>query len=80
MDYQGDFDQSLYIEAWQLASLRYPILRTSFDWEKEIVQIVHEGISINEDNFAYEDLRHLATEEQDGAINTIQKARPQHRL
>ncbi|MBD2786612.1 non-ribosomal peptide synthetase, partial [Xenorhabdus sp. 3] len=40
LDYHAPIDLAAYQQAWALASLRYPILRTAFDWEEEILQIV----------------------------------------
>ncbi|WP_323861657.1 condensation domain-containing protein, partial [Xenorhabdus doucetiae] len=40
LDYHAPIDLAAYQQAWALASLRFPILRTAFDWEGEILQIV----------------------------------------
>ncbi|MBD2797151.1 amino acid adenylation domain-containing protein, partial [Xenorhabdus sp. 18] len=43
LDYHAPIDLAAYQQAWALASLRFPILRTAFDWEGEILQIVTTG-------------------------------------
>ncbi|WP_339379120.1 amino acid adenylation domain-containing protein [Xenorhabdus lircayensis] len=73
LDYHAHLDLTAYQQAWALASLRFPILRTAFDWEGEILQIVTEGASIGPTNFTLKDISPLPTEERDGAIEAIQQ-------
>ena len=43
---QQALDIEAFQQAWALASLRYPTLRTSFDWHSDILQVVTPGASI----------------------------------
>ncbi|MBD2812906.1 hypothetical protein ID853_19035, partial [Xenorhabdus sp. Vera] len=62
-----------YQQAWALASLRFPTLRTAFNWAEEVLQIVTEGISIYPANFDMEDISQLPEETWNDAIDTIQR-------
>ncbi|WP_338805220.1 amino acid adenylation domain-containing protein [Xenorhabdus griffiniae] len=73
LDYHTALNPAAYQQAWSLASLRFPILRTAFDWEGEILQIVTTGASINPANFESKDISHLPAEERNKAIETIQQ-------
>ncbi|MCP9268403.1 amino acid adenylation domain-containing protein, partial [Xenorhabdus sp. XENO-1] len=79
LDYHDRLDFAAYQQAWALASLRFPVLRTAFDWEGEVLQIVTEGASIGPANFTIKDIRSLPAEEWDRAIEELQRndrARP----
>ena len=39
LDYKN-LDIDKYLEAWKLASIKHPVLRTCFSWETEMFQIV----------------------------------------
>ncbi|MBD2798434.1 AMP-binding protein, partial [Xenorhabdus sp. 18] len=73
LDYHTPIDLAAYQQAWSLASRRYPILRTAFDWEGEILQIVTTGASIRSANFTTEDISQLPEEKRRQAIETIQQ-------
>ncbi|MCC8379600.1 non-ribosomal peptide synthetase [Xenorhabdus sp. PB30.3] len=73
LDYHTSIDVDAYQQAWTLASRRFPILRTAFDWEGEILQIVTAGASINAANFRHEDITPLSEEEKNRAIDTLQQ-------
>ena len=73
MDYKRPLDLEVYQQAWSLASLRYPALRTAFDWKGEILQVITKAPSITAANFSFKDLSHLPVEERDEAIGRIQK-------
>ncbi|PHM54491.1 non-ribosomal peptide synthetase [Xenorhabdus sp. KK7.4] len=73
LDYHTSIDVDAYQQAWTLASRRFPILRTAFDWEGEILQIVTTGASIDATNFRYEDITELSEEEKNRAIDTLQQ-------
>ncbi|WP_340610738.1 non-ribosomal peptide synthetase [Xenorhabdus bharatensis] len=71
LDYHTSIDVNAYQQAWTLASRRFPILRTAFHWEGEILQIVTTGASINATNFRHEDITPLSEEEKNRAIDTL---------
>ncbi|WP_323865025.1 condensation domain-containing protein, partial [Xenorhabdus cabanillasii] len=73
LDYHTNVDLAAYQQAWSLASLRFPILRTAFDWEGELLQVVTAGASIGAANFTVQDLSRLPAEERDAAIDAIQQ-------
>ncbi|SFU97970.1 non-ribosomal peptide synthetase, partial [Xenorhabdus koppenhoeferi] len=73
LDYHTYVDLAVYQRAWSLASLRFPILRTAFDWEGKILQIVTEGSSIGSKHFTTKDISHLSEEERNKAIEAIQQ-------
>uniref|UniRef100_UPI001FE65A73 non-ribosomal peptide synthetase n=1 Tax=Xenorhabdus indica TaxID=333964 RepID=UPI001FE65A73 len=73
LDYHTNLDVAIYQQAWLLTSLRFPILRTAFDWEEEVLQVVTTGASIGTDNFTVQDLSRLPAEERDAAIDAIQQ-------
>ncbi|MDC9590220.1 amino acid adenylation domain-containing protein [Xenorhabdus sp. XENO-10] len=74
LDYHTHVDLSAYQQAWSLASLHFPILRTAFDWEEEILQIVTEGASLSSENFTIKDISQLLPEEKEQAIEAIQQS------
>ncbi|MDE9511634.1 amino acid adenylation domain-containing protein, partial [Xenorhabdus bovienii] len=73
LDYHDRLDFAAYQQAWVLASLRFPVLRTAFDWEGEVLQIVTAGASIGPANFTIKDIRSLPAEEWDRAIEELQQ-------
>ncbi|WP_167366741.1 non-ribosomal peptide synthetase, partial [Xenorhabdus thuongxuanensis] len=73
LDYHTQLNLAAYQQAWSLASLRFPILRTAFDWEGEILQIVTTGTSINPANFEIKDISQLPEEERNKEIEAIQQ-------
>ncbi|WP_150468139.1 non-ribosomal peptide synthetase [Francisella sp. SYW-9] len=40
-DYKSQLNIEKYIQAWDLAIATNPILRTCFNWEEELIQIIH---------------------------------------
>ncbi|YAP80750.1 non-ribosomal peptide synthase/polyketide synthase [Xenorhabdus stockiae] len=73
LDYHTAINVDVYQQAWALASLRFPILRTAFDWAEDLLQIVIMGASINAANFQHEDITQLPEEEKNRAIGTLQQ-------
>ncbi|WP_422824395.1 non-ribosomal peptide synthase/polyketide synthase [Xenorhabdus bharatensis] len=73
LDYHTQFDFAAYQQAWALASLRFPILRTAFNWTEEVLQIITEEASISTANFSMKDIRSLPEDERHNAISTIQQ-------
>ncbi|MCJ8267882.1 MAG: condensation domain-containing protein, partial [Psychrosphaera sp.] len=63
LDYHQKLDVAAYQQAWHLASIRYPALRTAFDWQDDVIQIISKQASITKDNFRFVDLTHLAQNE-----------------
>uniref|UniRef100_UPI001FC91668 condensation domain-containing protein n=1 Tax=Xenorhabdus vietnamensis TaxID=351656 RepID=UPI001FC91668 len=73
LDYHQAIDIDMYIKAWSLTSLRFPVLRTAFDWEGDIWQIITSGASIDAANFTLKDLSGLPAGQRDDAIAEIQR-------
>ncbi|MBS9435527.1 condensation domain-containing protein, partial [Photorhabdus hainanensis] len=73
LDYHTNINFPVYQQAWSLASLRFPILRTAFDWEGKILQIVTTGASIGPLNFKFKDISQLPKEDRNKAIDEIQQ-------
>ncbi len=40
-DYKQEVNVDNYIKAWELAIAKHPILRTAFNWEEEIIQVIY---------------------------------------
>ncbi|MDP5138364.1 amino acid adenylation domain-containing protein, partial [Rheinheimera baltica] len=72
-DYHKDLNISAYQRAWQLASMRYPILRTGFNWEGEILQVITKQPGITEANFEIKDISNTPEEKRDEIITQIQQ-------
>ncbi|WP_025742494.1 non-ribosomal peptide synthetase [Aquimarina pacifica] len=70
-DYKGNLDVEKYVEAWQYCIAQYPILRTAFNWEEELIQIVYKKGALQ---YTFYDLSNLNTqEEREKRIDAIQK-------
>jgi amino acid adenylation domain-containing protein/non-ribosomal peptide synthase protein (TIGR01720 family) len=75
-DYHCRLNVDKYIQAWEYCIAQYPILRTSFNHEEDLVQLVHKHGKFS---WQYYDITHLATqEERDEAINAIQTEDREH--
>jgi amino acid adenylation domain-containing protein/non-ribosomal peptide synthase protein (TIGR01720 family) len=69
-DYKEELDVILYLKAWNLCIEQYPILRTSFNWEENIIQIIYKNGKLN---YQIHDISHfLSQEERDIEIEKIQ--------
>ncbi|WP_275361910.1 non-ribosomal peptide synthetase [Xenorhabdus bovienii] len=73
LDYHTAVDIPAYQHAWALASLRFPILRTAFDWAEDVLQIVTEGASICPAHFDMKDISQLPEATWNEAIDAIQQ-------
>uniref|UniRef100_UPI003D0E8723 amino acid adenylation domain-containing protein n=2 Tax=Gynuella sp. TaxID=2969146 RepID=UPI003D0E8723 len=76
VDYQQPLDVGLYQQAWTMAAQRFPSLRTAFDWDVYVIQIITRDQSINKDNFNTHDLSALSDQEQQ---RVIEELKLQHR-
>ncbi|WP_420574204.1 amino acid adenylation domain-containing protein [Kordia sp.] len=69
-----DYNQTLhvknYIKAWEFAIQKYPILRTSFNWSEEIIQIVHQSAELNCKTI---DISDLSANEKEAYILELQE-------
>ncbi|PCK05040.1 MAG: non-ribosomal peptide synthetase, partial [Alteromonadaceae bacterium] len=72
-DYHYELDIALWQQAWRLASLRYPALRTAFDWQGEILQVITSAAGIKAKNFSIEDLSATPSESHEAQITQIQQ-------
>jgi amino acid adenylation domain-containing protein/non-ribosomal peptide synthase protein (TIGR01720 family) len=71
-DYRQALDIGTYLKAWEYCIRRYPILRTAFNWEEDIIQIVYKHGQLE---YEVHDISHLsAQEDKDAAIAAIQAA------
>ena len=64
-------DIPIYIKAWEKCIEQYPILRTAFNWEEEVIQIIYK-----EGNLDYQihDLSNIESQvHRNEAIDKIQK-------
>ena len=70
-DYQQALNIKNYRKAWELAVETYPMLRTAFDWEEELIQVVYKhGIL----EYKYHDISQLRDKDQkEKAIREIQE-------
>lgn len=73
LDYKAELDLTLYKEAWRLASVRYPILRVAFNWDREILQIVTTKPGITDSHFNFVDISDLSAEQKIEKIESIQR-------
>ena len=69
-DYHGSLDVKKYVQAWEYCIARYPILRTGFNWEEEVIQVMYRDGQLD---YSLHDISELATQEdRDAAITSIQ--------
>ncbi|WP_018690923.1 non-ribosomal peptide synthetase [Algicola sagamiensis] len=73
MDYKTPLDLDAYQEAWRLASLQYPALRTAFDWDGDVLQVITKEASITASNFTLHDLRELDAGEREAYLHSTQE-------
>lgn len=60
-DYYQSLDIKKYIKAWELCIEQYPILRTAFNWEEEIVQVIYRRGQLN---YTIHDITHLTSQKK----------------
>jgi amino acid adenylation domain-containing protein/non-ribosomal peptide synthase protein (TIGR01720 family) len=73
-EYHEPLEVDAYVKAMELCISQYPILRTAFDWQEELLQIVYQYGSLYH---KFHDLCHLPT--QDGKRDAIEQIRVQAR-
>jgi amino acid adenylation domain-containing protein/non-ribosomal peptide synthase protein (TIGR01720 family) len=69
-DYHQALDIANYITGWQLAVEKYPILRTAFNWEEELIQIIYTQADLT---YEVLDISDLPTEDQNQYIAQLQQ-------
>ena len=70
-DYHQSLDLDLYIKAWEACIEQYPILRTAFNWEEEIIQIIYKRGKLD---YEVHDISDLPTQHaRNERIETIQR-------
>ena len=69
-DYNHELNIDNYIKSWELAIEKYPILRTAFNWEEEIIQIVYSNARLN---YQVLDISDLSEPEKEEYIIKLQK-------
>lgn len=71
LDYHEALDVPKYLKAWEYCIEQYPILRTGFNWEEEVIQIIYKYGKLDS---MMHDVSHLNSQEQrDEAIEGIRK-------
>lgn len=69
-DYHSPLDVDVYVKAWEYCILQYPILRTAFNWDESMIQLICKYGKLNHQ---FHDISHLpSAEERDAAIKHIQ--------
>ncbi|WP_082083421.1 non-ribosomal peptide synthetase [Pseudoalteromonas piscicida] len=71
IDYHQALDVDAYQQAWILASMRYPALRTAFNWENEIIQVIKGGAGFTPNHFSFHDFSTLDQVEQQTRIDKL---------
>ncbi|USD29530.1 amino acid adenylation domain-containing protein [Pseudoalteromonas sp. SCSIO 43201] len=71
IDYHQALDIDAYQQAWILASMRYPALRTAFNWDNEIIQVIKGGAGFTPDHFSFYDFSTLGQIEQQARIDKL---------
>ncbi|MBQ4849263.1 non-ribosomal peptide synthetase [Pseudoalteromonas sp. MMG012] len=74
IDYNQSLDLDLYKEAWILASMRYPALRVSFDWENDILQVIKGGAGFTDGHFSFLDWSNQTVQQQQQQLEDIIKS------
>ncbi|MFW0740047.1 condensation domain-containing protein, partial [Flavobacterium sp. T12S277] len=70
-DYHEPLDVDKYLQAWNNCILEYPILRTAFNWEEDIIQIIYKEGNLEHSLVDISDL--VTQEERDSAIELLQR-------
>lgn len=73
LDYHEALNVDCYKQAWQLASIRFPVLRMAFDWQGTPLQIITSGVSLDDTHFHHIDLSHLNQDAREAKIENIQR-------
>lgn len=69
-DYDEALDISLYLRAWECCIEQYPILRTAFNWEEDIIQIIYKYGKLD---YQLHDVSNVnSQDERDAMIEEIQ--------
>jgi amino acid adenylation domain-containing protein/non-ribosomal peptide synthase protein (TIGR01720 family) len=69
-EYQEALDVDRYTKAWQLCIEKYPSLRTGFNWDEELIQVVYQKGDLE---YKFHDVSHIdAAEDQYREICSIQ--------
>ncbi|MEO5681008.1 MAG: amino acid adenylation domain-containing protein [Chitinophagaceae bacterium] len=71
-DYHQALDTARYLKAWGHCIAQYPILRTAFNWEEDIIQVIYKYGKLH---YQEHDISHLTNQhEKDAVIAAIQAA------
>jgi amino acid adenylation domain-containing protein len=69
-DYKQPLQVDHYVRAWELAIAQYPMLRTAFNWEEELIQIIYSDAKLN---YKFRDISGLSGVEQEAYIVNLQQ-------
>jgi amino acid adenylation domain-containing protein len=70
-DYEQEIDVDKYINAWERCIETFPILRTAFNWDEEIIQVVYKKVSLQ---CQVHDMSAYPPEQRAARISAIQAA------
>ncbi|MBY7735091.1 non-ribosomal peptide synthetase, partial [Francisella philomiragia] len=74
-DYKQDLNVGNYVKAWELAIQKYPIFRTAFNWEEDLIQV---SFNKGQLNYIYHDISDKYNKDQ--LIQKIQEQDRQQRF
>jgi amino acid adenylation domain-containing protein/non-ribosomal peptide synthase protein (TIGR01720 family)/FkbM family methyltransferase len=69
-DYEESLDVAAYLKAWESCINQYPILRTGFNWEEDIIQIIYKRGRLEHE---FHDLSGLDESSRNASIQQIQQ-------
>ena len=70
-DYKQAINVENYRKAWELAIQKYPILRTAFNWQEEVIQIIYTTAQLN---YQFLDISDLSNDKKKEAyIDKLQR-------
>ncbi|MCM0151737.1 amino acid adenylation domain-containing protein, partial [Photobacterium galatheae] len=74
MDYHCALDVATYRAAWQLAAERFPVLRTAFDWQEALLQVILTPSGAGEPDMDVVDISYLPEAAREAEIRRLQQA------
>ncbi|MBE0370466.1 non-ribosomal peptide synthetase [Pseudoalteromonas aurantia] len=72
MQYFDEINLEKYRQAWVLTSMRYPALRTAYDYQQALVQIISKEAGVDTHNYDVVDLTHLSPELHNQEIEKLE--------
>ena len=69
-DYKQPLNVENYIKSWELGIKTYPILRTAFNWEEDLIQVVYTDAKLN---CQFTDISDLSETEKEAYVVKLQE-------